>query len=497
MNKNYLKYLFRERKIALIFFLIVYAGICLTCFISYDKEYAVSSYLTSVRAGIIMSSMLAFALPVLQLSYVHRRRSVDQYFALPVSRKSQLVTEIAFMTAVCTGYLLVTSLITYVIFAAHAVLFSVLLKILAVSCLFLLELILVNSFFYLLANNIFDGIVVIGAYTCLPLLLYLVIGAVVDTLIVGYTSAAGLDKFAWYLSPLVMGAKNTINAVDQTSLDTGYLIAGIVWALLACAGLKYQFIDRKTERAEQLSDEFFAYRFIIHVYLAGILLCMGCALWEEGLKTMVIYYLLLFVVYVIAHFVYKRKIELKASYIAVYLAAALAAAGITAAGWKTRGFGMADRYELFTDKYLIYNYNADAFSDDLGKNIVMSENGYDWESAVSVSFELTVSEDEKEKYAEPVGIMEKLRKQAIDDTYKMYGTPEDNRYLYNGWLSAMNAHNIHSNTDPWTNQFSYNVRSLLSEEELKLLSEYTDVTVYVNETGEEYELPEYLEKRGG
>lgn len=493
MNRNYLKYLFRQKKIVLIFFFVVYVGISLTCFIDFNPMYAVESYKNCLLAGCIMSVMLALALPVLQLSYVHRKRSVDQYFALPVSRKAQLITEVVFMASVCIGYYLITAGLTYVIFAAGSIRLLHLAKMIGFSCLFILEIILIYSFLYLVANNIFDGIVVIGAYTCLPLLLYMVVTSIVSTLIIGYSSISRFGDYAWYLSPLWMGFKNVSLIDNGNPVHHGYLITGIIFALLACIGLKNQFVDRKTERAEQLSDEFFAYRFIIHIYLIGVLMCMACAVWDTGFKDMIFYYLLLFAIYVIAHFVYSRKIELKISHIAVYLASALATLGISFAGWKTKGFGIAEKYEWFEEEYLICDYRADVYKDDLGKPVDMTEYGYDWENSVTVSFELVIDEKEKDKYAGQLELMEKIRKKAIDDAYA--GRKEDENG-YNGWLSFMNNNKL-SGMNVWTNQFNYSVWTLFSEDELKTLDKYAETVVYDHESGEEYTLEQYLKKRGG
>ncbi len=101
MRNNYLRWLMKSRKITILFFTVVYIGFLYTPYLennSFLYDYQKYLYTRSLSIGVGMSVFLAFALPIFLFSYMHRKRSVDVYLALPISRRQQLFSAAFFAT---------------------------------------------------------------------------------------------------------------------------------------------------------------------------------------------------------------------------------------------------------------------------------------------------------------------------------------------------------------------------------------------------------------
>ena len=494
MNKKYFSYLLKNRKVAVVFFFAIYLGISLAPYIDAGNARAdVYTATTSFVISLILSVIMTFCLPVLQFAFVHSRRSTDLYFALPVSRKEQLVTNLVFMFCVLFGCYALTTGAVWVLFA-HATVRSLnYAYILLLGGLFILEMLIINSFLYLIANNSFDGIVMMGAYTCLALLVYVVFGNCINSLIAGYNVDAFRSAPGAWLSPLYMNARAFSEVTDAIqhktlpSLPVGYMAAAAGYTLLALWGLKKNFIERKAERSEQLSDNLMSYPFIINIYCLGILMVFGFESVRAGtIRRNLIFYILLLFIYVVATFVYRRKIRLEPKYLAAFAAGTILTLGLGYAGWATRGFGIADRHELPEGKYIVYNYNARVERDDLGRRQDMNT---DWSEGVDINFDLDIPADRIDEYAPAIAIPEEIRGKAIDEFYR--------RSTYEGYASALEIYGKNSRENwKYTQRLFYYLHDhLLSEAELIQLEPYVSIQIYDQRYEEPMSLQEYLEKR--
>ena len=489
MSKQYFTYLLKKRKIILIFFFAAYFGIAMSAGLSgWDEPARENIIRTAVQSSAIMSIVLCFLLPCVQLSYVHRKRTVDQFFALPISRAEQITTEFVFMFAVCAGYYVITTAAAwlflggcrYISLSASVMAGTGLCALLAFAA-----LLLVNSALYLIGNNIFDGIVVLGAYTCLPVLLEVMYGVFEDIFIAGRNSS--YDEIIKYFSPAALGGENIFSVLDGQPADGFGLIMLCGYILLAGYGLYVHYVQRRAERAEQLSDELLAYPAIINIYLVGVMFCLGCA--AVGSSPEYILYLMLFVIYIIAQFVYKRKIELKAVYIGVF-AAVLALTHVTAwAAWKTKGFGISEKYSLTEGKNLVYIYSVWVDPDTLSEHRKGEDNIY-------ISARLSVPVEKMESYRETVDLLEAYRRRCIADFFEThpYG---DIQY------GGLEVYNTDSNGNTWSaasyNRYTYTVWTPMTKEDLIRINRagYVEVTWY-DDNGYEHTAPldDFLNEKG-
>ncbi|MBQ1321764.1 MAG: hypothetical protein IIY53_09020, partial [Solobacterium sp.] len=197
-------------------------------------------------------------------------------------------------------------------------------------------------------------------------------------------------------------------------------------------------------------------------------------------------YILLLFIYVVATFVYRRKIRLEPKYLAAFAAGTILTLGLGYIGWATRGFGIADRHELPEGKYIVYNYSATVERDDLGRRQDMDT---DWTEGVDINFDLDIPADQLAEYTPAIAILEEIRSEAIDEFYQ--------RSSYNGYASALEIYGKNSRENwKYTQRLFYYLHDhLLSEAELIQLEPYVSIQIYDHRYEEPMSLREYLEKR--
>ncbi len=427
-------------------------------------------------------------LPVLLFSFVQRRSSCDVYFALPVSRKEMRRTNILFAFALCYGYFLITALIAYVFCGIGVVRLVNLAAILAFFAFVCLAMIVINSFLYLIGNNLLDGIVILAAYTMFPLFAVIAEDLIVSNLIAGNMILVNPPK-AWILSPVSVLVTNCMAVIDFGLADFSlpYFAAGVLYALIGWFGLKREFDERKSERAEHISDHPLAYKTIINCYAALFSLLFASSLVRYPEAEYVVAFVMLMGCYITATFLYQRKLKLDWKSIALFGAEVIISLAIMFAGWNTRGFGLAEKIPLSQGDELTYDYYLMADQEDLGKAAGMSE---EQPHEAYVGFTLSIPTDRIEENREIIDLLEKYRTKAIDNYYARQEQESS------GYLRTMNS--VKGNN---LAEYTYPTFAAISEEDLKTISRYADVNVscyeYYEEWGDDPEklLDDYLEWR--
>ena len=343
---------------------------------------------------------------------------------------------------------------------------------------------------YLLANNIFDGIVMVLAYSFLPLFLYLAVYTFITELVCGYTYA-GLENMtfdAGWFSPILMSARCMDAAIKGPFDQWLYLGLIILWTGLGLYGLYRNFIKRKAERADQLSSEFFAYPFIIHVYCLLCLLCFATLTARGGFFEALFYYALLLLIYIVATFVYKRKIQIHWKYLVFYAAAVLLTIGLAKAALATRGFGMADRYSLNHGDSLVYSWNYFGYSFNPAVSEDADRDEYEPYENYSINVYVEIPTNKIHENQEVVDIFENIRKESID--YYYLKPEEKTSNADSGYLLVYN----HKGNDS-SHHYEYRVPRRLYDKELAIIHEQGYEIVFIVD-GNEYTYEEYLEWEG-
>ena len=488
MNKNYFGWLLKNYRISALFFLILFAGISAIPLIPGSD--VISSYSLSIGIMTVFTLLMTFLLPVLLFAFVHRRRSADQFFALPISRTKQLITILLFCFTMIFGIFALTALGLWLIYAARFVLFTKVLGAIAMAALMIAVMLIINTAFYLFANNVFDGIVMIGAYTCIPLLVLGVIESFSMNMVAGENIFAVSGIPMWF-SPLAMCWHNLSALLSPYSYAEDqfywlYAIAAVLWALAGCAALYWHFIKRKTERAEQLSDHPMAYPLIINLYAVMIVTAIAFGYVIDYAIGYITLYLLILFAYVAAQFIYRRKIRLTPKIFAAYALITVLALGCAYAAKATDGFNLSQKYTYKTGDLLIFRYEAAVRPDRIDQPV-----SYDsGEEYVTIYADAEIPVNEIDRNPELTGLLEKLRQEGIRNFYQ--GKNDSGAQIY--------FHNSYRNESVLRNTYFYRLSGPASIEDLKMIDDsvYGTVTVQVYDEYEvkEYSLNEYMGKEG-
>lgn len=495
MNRKYFKFLLRDHLIAVLFFGVLFIGISLTPFINNNNK--ADSLSLSLTISFILALLLTYALPILLLAFIHRKRSVDLYLSLPIKRSEQIKTILMFAFCVTSVFYLGAGLMQIIL--SGAILLWNVLRILLLGLLSIAIMLIFNSLLYLIGNNLFDSIVIAGAYTVLPFLLLLSLNAFSSELLAGYIGGFDLlEDLYILLSPAAMLGYNILRLADNLkSADVHirmlYLILPVIIAGLSAFGLKKEFVERRSERAEQLSDGIFAYPAIINAYAFLILLMFAAEVVSDSFKDMIVFYLLLLFIYVVAMFIYRREIKFKLRSVMGYIISTVISLALAFAAWNTHFFTLADKYEVGTSNYLSYRYSIVADPDDLGRVYEDDKMPIEVNSNAYIYLDAQIPVKDLEQYEEQIGIMNRHIDEAIDRYYQK--KEETNHYTASIDLSNHAEPGNFKRDD--TNYFYRSVQPL-SEEELLKMAEKFDITVeiYANEEWKTFPLEDYIKERG-
>ena len=405
---DYFKYLIKSNK-----YLLLLIGFISLLTVVGTREVKVSLYLQ-----FFISLGLCFILPITIFYHVHDKKAVDTYFSIPVSRKKILFTGLLFCFLVAYISLLIPII-------ADGIRESTLMQmfmLMVVMVLVMITLIVFNTMIYLIANNIVDGVIILAAYTCLPLFAYFVIYNYINAYVAG--GIGGFDiSFVNYTSILAMAFKLLNGIIEKTQVD--FLSIGLLFIILIVSFilLRKEYVERQVERAGTRSDNFFGYPLIINLYvfICLAILATGYNFRNSNIKDFVsenfIFYLLLFAVYVVAHFIYRRKFYLNYKLAIFYLLAIMTTLLFASMFKNSRGFGLADKYILSNKNFYSVSMsncgtNSDIF-ELIRKKGDMTDPDYIY-VAVQIG-------DEKHRMSlqdETVQMMEEYRKMAIESFYE-------------------------------------------------------------------------------
>ena len=499
ISKEYLKYLFQSKKVAWLFFFVMFMGISLSPFI-HQAVNVINSFGTCIDIASGLAITMTFILPVFLFSFVHRKKSCDVWFALPIRRSQILITTILFSFLIIFGYYAITVLSgMFITMLSTRLVTTWLFAGMGFMALSILALLLIHSCIFLFANNIFDGIVMILAYLAIPLLVLVVLNSVADCLQIHFLVVSFETQ---YLSPFWTVLTNywqIINHFMTLNQDPGHVYGYffgngsalqvtvlIGYAALACLGLKKNFVERKTERAEQVSDAFMSYPFIINLYLLLTLMAIAFMSVQDSVETYTVVYLLLFFVYFVAMFVYRRKIRFYWKNVLFFVLAGVLTLGFANLSFINKGFGLPYQYPISSGTEVNYQYDAYNLDKNLNQNV---SSRY----TISAHFELSipVKEMSSEKYEEITEILDQYRKHSVDYHFSV-------RELYPDTNSSLSVDN--ENGIGTVNSAYYSDKKVLTVKDLKKIAQVTDVTVVVVDYDSEdqrvtsYSLNDYLEE---
>ena len=485
-SKEYFTYLFKSKKYLLIFILLI----------AFLNTLGTSDDYIGLAIQGFLCTVLTYLIPCNVFYYVHDKKAVDTFFSIPISRKVMLITGIVFCAAVAYIPFVVTFSFYAVAEGIGIVNYAlVLLKILLVA----FTLVVFNTCLYLIGNNVFDGVVMIGAYTVLPLTLLAALVVFSDS----YIAGGGFDtSFVAYLSPVAISTDLFFDIMDASMFKIHNIAALILYLVLFAYLLYKSYVERSVERASTPSTKIYSYPLVIYLYVFLMLFMIsssfnyGYSSFSKFISDMFIVYLMLFVVYVVAHFVYKRKLYFSYKLPLVFIIAAMLTIGFTSVARNTKGFGLSNAYD-HNDKlgrYILYSY-MDRIPTEV-KEALKEIEGVDANDdylyvAISANEDKGENLPRKEISDSSLALFEKYREYGIDYFYKdrkngqntnlnIYGS--DDRHYYYGIKESISFKDmVEFAKDPVVSVILNNNSGeyeLLPDGSLKLLTLYMDTVTY-------------------
>ena len=268
--------------------------------------------------------------------------------------------------------------------------------------------------------------------------------------------------FLTYLSPVYMFIHGAVEYADKTIDFVSTIVCAII-TVVSVIVLYKEFVDRKVERASTTSEGFFTYPFIIAVYVMLTMISINSFYtyqYDNIFKYLSDYffiYLLLFAVFVAAHFIYRRKLYFDYKLPLYFVIVLVLSLLITVAARNTDGFGLSDSYTK-NDRYGYYylnewcDYNSEMF------NFIKNKTN-DNTSYVGIYIEAGNNRLDQQIDEETAEVFEKLRREAIEKFYNDYEA------YYNSDNASMGISSIYKGQE---NTYSYQIRSLKPDELLKL-----------------------------
>lgn len=471
LSLDYLRFLFKKNKFLILFILFTNLIICMSKSDSYIAI-DIKTYLS-----FILLLALTYILPCINFSYIHNKRAVDSYFALPISRSKTLISDLLFIILIIFVPYAIGQSINGIL-ADHISLNDTLYYLL-VGLIAAVVLVIYNSLIYSLANNIFDGIVMIAAYNILPLAIYLVCFIFNSVYVAGYSNMP--LSFTNYLSPVASCVCLFLSKIFNDQYL--YLLALIIYGFVSFIILYKTYVNRKCERAESISNELFAYPFIIYAFTSLVIfgISSNFSLHQEFIDFLVeniSLYLVTFVLFVIAHFVYKRKFYFNIKLPLYFLSVLVICMIFISAARNNKGFNIAYKYpEIDGNTQLKFNIDCyedsqilEWFNEELDKNI---DNLY-------INISADISYDSKINKATS-DIIDKYRKYMIDEFYQT-GIKEDTSGDY---ASLSISHN-----DSNKNYYYYSSTLSITVDELKTLAKDNLVSINISDYENDYTIDE-------
>lgn len=473
MNRDFFKYLVKAKRHLIFFVITVYLLIAGIALINRNYETIGKQIIVSLS---FFAYCLAGLVPILLLGFVHSRKACDSYFALPIKRSVLLVNILGFVFvlsfvpfAICV---LLTALMGKIGIIGFSIGFLHLLALLAVVAFGILTTIFFISGLYLMTNSVIDGIIIIGGYLLIPVFIYLASCEFVSTMTVGieinlFQPIMRISlpyEVAAILEAVIKGKQFFFDALPV------YLINTIIHLLVGIFLVNRHFVDRQTERAENISNGPLCYPFLLVFYSIVMTFLVSIsyknAFYGGDYLLMCILYLLIFAFYTVFTFIYRRKIVISLKSIITFVLAIVLTLSFSMVATRTRGFGLVYTYK--TEMPMKYDYSCYSNKeDDYHSDIfdLLDEAGIECDY-IELYFEYGANkEDNMTKY------LEDLRLKAIDNFYENKGYYS---YEASGYLRIYS--NLGSPTDEVYS--GYNQAPMITtKEELDFIENYTDISI--------------------
>ena len=358
MNKKYFKYLFKANANMLIFMAILNFAIVTLDFLFEKGPHDYNG--STVGVLLVVECMV---LPLYLLRFLFSKSGADVYFGLPLKRREVVFTNLLFIFTIIFSANIIFFLLPYSIKEG----FDALILFLAVLIAFIIICLLsIFTAIILKFNNISDAIIGLIAYCVLPIMFWISAINFLGSVIIGYNvSYQNFPIEAFMISEIVSDAIG--GAIDLFNKGSSYLVYSpylilLVLFIIGFISLLFDINSRKSEDIGGVSKSIWGYPLIIFV---SVILLMLFVIPLDDLTSIVIYFALIFVYYLLMNFIYKRKFKISIAALLAFVLFILASYGVKYLGIMSDGFGLNQSF-LSKEKINSFNLSIDLFDDDKG-----------------------------------------------------------------------------------------------------------------------------------
>lgn len=398
MMKKYINYLYRSKKALTLFILLAQVTIYVSVLLTTCSAKSVSGISGMYCFAWALATALSFVLPFLFLHFVNNKKALDVYMTLPLDRKTMILTNIIYMFVLIVIPQIIFGIINVMFFKLAV---SMMLRGTLIIIIYSLVLIIFNTGIYLIGNNMIDCQLILIGYSSLPFVINLVFSAFNSSMVVGIdvynqTPINCISLIGTSINYLT----NMFQSLYLDYVGTDYSLALILcligYLLIGLYSIKKNFLDRKMERAESISDNFFGYRLLINVIFACLILAITLSFAARYtianvLTNCIVWYITLIILYIITTFIYKRKFELKPLSIIYIVLTIVLSNGFAKISYDNEGFGLSYEYDHNPINMMVNGYGVIKENGEILQYTVYEDVDDDYKCYYDFNFDLRVN----------------------------------------------------------------------------------------------------------
>lgn len=348
---NYMRFLLKNKwPLAMLFFIVFFVGgpLQILTITSLDQGLQLSAIFFLGLAFIVA---LALILPIYNFKHVYEKKSLDFYFSIPISKKTQFRSTVLLTNLLVSIPLLLTgTILFFLVESTHQL--GVVVGI--GSLLFSYTVIQAISTYISLQNyRSHDSFITLIAWFGLPIFLYFILQSYFQGAILGYTS--NFQSLGW-LNPIVISSEWISLQFSTNATSAITFMMPIVWSIIAIF-LFYKsyssYVHFPSEQAQDVNDKWNYYPFLMNVYMIAFLLLSyssyNYAYLSNALKSdptvlfnLIVPVLAIYVFYIFIGFIAKRSTKSFIRSSVIFILALFVSFGFNYSLLSTRGFGYTD-----------------------------------------------------------------------------------------------------------------------------------------------------------
>lgn len=321
----------------------------------------------------------SFILPWYIFRFTTDKRALDTFYSLGIKRKKYFDTKIFLTILIMIIPYIINLILGLIILYLNNLYTNTFAEIIKFSILALILAILLlgfNLWAFNKANSLLDGILINIAYHVLPAIMILCFVYIADGMYAGnrayllsnkinyisliYNIGIVLSYFFEKINIAQAGTSYINSKLDLTALIVILIITIFSWVLFYI-----EINKRRAEASGQLSNNIFAYPGLNLLALISLMLTANYYN-SENIVNMFAIYTIIFIIYLIANFIYKREIKISFKIVGIFIFIAILSNIFAYTIVKTEFFKLPYRY---TSNYKFINvsfrYSLNKESEDL------------------------------------------------------------------------------------------------------------------------------------